>query len=506
VDLEFSDDQQLLRATVARLLAERAPIAPFVRARLDDPGGVDAGVHEALAGVGAFGLLVPASAGGTGAGMTEAGVVAEESGRALYPGPWIGAAVAAAPLLDACGERSRLPDLAAGSWRPTLAVYEPGRRYSWRAPATTATRTDDGWRVDGTKSNVLDGVGASAYVVTACAADGLALLVVDANAPGVTVTLEDSVDRTRATARVELDGVDAARLDAGEAAAAEGLVEAALDRVALALVLDGVGAASAALAMAREYALQRVQFGRPVGAFQAVQHLLVDILTDLECARAGAYYALWALDHADACERHRAASLAKAWAASVMPRIGADALQVFAGVGFTWEHDIHLFYKRLLSVAHLYGDEQHHLDELAALVLDELPVEVTRCRVSRSRKASSASPTTPPSRRACSAAAAPRAASTSSRAASCAPSASTKAPTTSSCRRAAGSGRGRTATCRSSARRTRTSPATASARSTSPRDRACSRSCSAPPATSRSAWRSRSTSRRCARTAPATRS
>lgn len=378
MDLEFSDDQQLLRATVARLLAERAPVATFVRPHLDHPGGVDRDVHDALAGVGAFGLLVSTDAGGTGAGMTEAGVVAEELGRALYPGPWIGAAVAAAPLLDACGEHGRLPDLAAGSWRPTVAVYEPGARYSWRAPATTATRTGAGWRVDGTKSNVLDGVGASAYVVTAATDDGLALFVVDADVPGVTATLEDSVDLTRATARVELVAVGATRLDAGDATATADLVAASLDRVALALALDGVGAASAALAMAREYALQRVQFGRPVAAFQAVQHLLVDIITDLECARAGAYYALWALDHADERERHRAASLAKAWAAQVMPRIGADALQVFAGVGFTWEHDIHLFYKRLLSVAHLYGDEQHHLDELAALVLDEHPVEVAR--------------------------------------------------------------------------------------------------------------------------------
>jgi alkylation response protein AidB-like acyl-CoA dehydrogenase len=309
--------------------------------------------------------------------MTEAGVVAEELGRSLYPGPWIGAAVAAAPLLDASGARSHLGEVAAGTWCPTVALHEPGRRYAWRSPAAKATGAGGAWRIDGTKVHVLDGRSASAYVVTASAPDGLGLFLVDAHAPGVTVSPEDSVDLTRPTARVELTAAGAERIDGGDASAVADLVAAAADRVALALVLDGVGAASAALAMAREYSLQRVQFDRPVGAFQAVQHLLVDVLTDLELARAGAYYALWALDHADGRERRRAASLAKAWAARVLPRIGADALQVFAGVGFTWEHDIHLFYKRLLSVAHLYGDEQHHLDELAALVLDDQAVEVT---------------------------------------------------------------------------------------------------------------------------------
>jgi len=311
---------------------------------------------------------VPTSAGGSGAGMTDAGVVAEELGRALHPGPWIGTAVGAATVLSAFAAHERLPELAAGTWLPTLAVHEPGHRYSWAEPSTTAVHDGAGWRLSGAKRHALHGGAADAFIVAAGTPEGLGVFLVDANAPGATVTIEDSIDGTRTTARLDLAGAPADCLGTGVDAGAA--LAAGVDRVTVALVLDGVGAARAALDLARGYSLERHQFGRPVGSFQAVQHLLVDMLTDLELTRAGATYALWAADGDDATERHRAAALAKAQASHVLPRIGADALQVFAGIGFTWEHDIHLYFKRLVGVAHLYGDEDHHLDELATLVLD----------------------------------------------------------------------------------------------------------------------------------------
>jgi alkylation response protein AidB-like acyl-CoA dehydrogenase len=379
VDLEFSEEQELLRSAVAGFLAARAPVGGFVRPMLEDPRGTTHEVHEGLAGLGVFGLLVPEAAGGAGAGMTEAGVVAEELGRLVHPGPWLGAAVGAATVLVGTGGHDRLGDLAVGAWLPTLAVHEPGRRYAWHSPATTAAPEESGprWRLTGAKRHVLDGAAADAFVVVAAAPDGLGAFLVDAAADGVSTTVEDSVDGTRTTVRLDLDHASAQRLGADRPADADvaSVVAAAVDLVGVALVLDGVGAAQAALDMARTYALERVQFDRPVAGFQAVQHLLVDILTDLELTRAGAYYALWAADRADQVERHRAASLAKAQACHVLARIGADALQVFAGVGFTWEHDIHLFYKRLVGVTHLYGDEDHHLDELAGLVLDRTEPE-----------------------------------------------------------------------------------------------------------------------------------
>ena len=143
-----------------------------------------------------------------------------------------------------------------------------------------------------------------------------------------------------------------------------------VDRLLIAHVVDGVGAASAALAMAVDYAKQRHQFGVPIGSFQAVQHLCADMLQALELGRAGAYYALWAADNEDEAEVHRAATMAMAWAGSAFSQIGADAIQVFGGVGYTWEHDIHLFYKRLLSLEHLHGGPLPHLAELASLAVD----------------------------------------------------------------------------------------------------------------------------------------
>jgi alkylation response protein AidB-like acyl-CoA dehydrogenase len=142
-----------------------------------------------------------------------------------------------------------------------------------------------------------------------------------------------------------------------------------IDRMLVALVVDGLGAAEVALDLAVAYAKQRTQFDRPIGSFQAVQHLCADMLQSLELGRAGAYYALWAADSGDPVECHRAATMAKAFASDAFVRIGADAIQVFGGIGFTWDHDIHLFYKRLLTLQQSHGTTAEHLDELATLIL-----------------------------------------------------------------------------------------------------------------------------------------
>ncbi len=335
------------------------------------PRGTTDTVHAGLADLGVFGLLVPEASGGSGAGMTEVGVVVEELGRAVHPGPLLGAAVGAATVLVDLGPNERLAELAAGRWLPTLAVHEPGRRYAWASPVTVASGSGEGWCLSGSKRHALSGAAAPTFVVAAATPEGLGAFLVEADAPGVIVTLEDSVDLTRPTARLDLAGAPGELLGVGSGAAVA--LTRAVDRVTVALVLDGLGAAQRALDLAVSYALERTQFDQAVGTFQAVQHLLVDVLTDIEVTRAGAYDALWAAESADADEQARAVSLAKAQASRVFPSIGANALQVFAGVGFTWEHDIHLFYKRLVSAAHLYGDEDHHLDELAALVIDRAP-------------------------------------------------------------------------------------------------------------------------------------
>jgi alkylation response protein AidB-like acyl-CoA dehydrogenase len=377
VDFELSDSQELLRESVRRYLAEAAPLA-WVRGQLEAPRGTTDAVWRGLAELGLTGLLVAEPYGGAGLGMLEMGLACEELGRALHPAPLTSSALGAASLIAALGsERERkdwLPALASGERVVVLALYEPEQRYAWRRPRCLARAQGAGWRLHGDKGPVADAVAADAWLVVAHDADSGApgVFAVERGASGASVEPLQSVDGTRKQGALRLDGAPARRLGAADArsALAEGV-----DRLALGWAADGLGAAGRALELAREYALTRVQFDRPIGSFQAVQHLLVDMLADLELTRAGVYYALWAADAAEPAERHRAATMAKAFASRALPRLGASAIQVFGGVGFTWEYDIHLFYKRLLSLQAAFGDEAEHLQELARIALDATPQE-----------------------------------------------------------------------------------------------------------------------------------
>jgi alkylation response protein AidB-like acyl-CoA dehydrogenase len=366
VDAEFSDEQEQLRAAVRRFLAQRAPLRPFVRSMLDDPTGTDGSVARGLAGLGVAGLLVAEEHGGAGMGMVDAAVVLEELGRALYPGPFASSAVGAATLLARAGgadaRAAHLPGIADGSCPVALAVLEPAGRATWREPATTAGVTG----LTGEKVAVLDGAAAATLLVTARDRDGVGVYAVAVTSPGVRVVPTAGLDPTRKLATVVLEGTPATRLGPGDHRDAIGV---ALDRLGVALAVDAVGAATRALELVTDHARERRQFGVPIGTFQAVQHLCADMLQAVELARAGAYYACWAADAAGPVEAHRAAKIAQAWASEELAELGGNAIQVFGGIGFTWEHDIHLFYKRLLSCALLLGTADDHLADLADSIL-----------------------------------------------------------------------------------------------------------------------------------------
>jgi alkylation response protein AidB-like acyl-CoA dehydrogenase len=322
--------------------------------------------------MGATGLLAPEHHGGAGLGMLDVGVVAEELGRAVTPGPFISSAVGALSALALAGsedDRARwMPGLVAGTAVGALALVEPGQRTGREAPRAVARQESAGWALAGVKSPVADGVQATLLLTSAVDERGVAgLFAVDAVHDCTRREIE-TVDPTRQWAQVELDESPAVRLGAADAHH-EAAIDETLDRVVTALVVDGVGAADAALAMALEYAKSREQFGQPIGAFQAVQHLCAGMLQSVEMARAGAYYALWACDAAPAAERRRAVTMAKAFAGDALYKVGADAIQVFGGIGFTWEHDAHLYYKRLLTLQEAYGGTAEHLEALAALVI-----------------------------------------------------------------------------------------------------------------------------------------
>jgi alkylation response protein AidB-like acyl-CoA dehydrogenase len=362
MDFEFSDEQEALRTTVRRFLAEQAPIQPYVRDLYGDARATTDAVWKGLADLGVTGLLIPEQHGGAGMGMVDMGVVLEELGRAVHPGPFLSSAVAATSLLTLTSAGwDLLPSIADGSLIAAVALTEGDGR-DWRVVDTRF----DGTSLNGTKTFVADASAADVLLVTARTDDGLGVFAIEAGAAGLEVEPTPTVDGTRSWARVTLTNAPARPVSEGDATLA---VAEAVDRVLVGLATDGVGAAQAALDLALAYAKERVQFDRPIGSFQAIQHLCADMLQALELGRAGAYYALWACDAAPAAERHRAAVMAKAFAADAFARIGASAIQVFGGVGFTWEHDVHLFYKRLLTLQQAYGDASDALGELADLVL-----------------------------------------------------------------------------------------------------------------------------------------
>jgi alkylation response protein AidB-like acyl-CoA dehydrogenase len=332
MDFELSDEQQLLRATVRRFLAERAPIA-WVRSMLDDPRGTTDDVWSATVGLGIV---------GTGLGMLDLGVVLEEMGRAVHPGPFLATAVGATALAD-----DELLDAVRAGATATVAFDADGVM-------------DAGDRFTGGARWVLDGSTAGTVVLPV----DERIYAVERAATGVVADPQPTVDATRRWAHVRFDAAPARRVDAPVS------LDVARDRMVTAFAVDGVGCAGRALEIAVDYANTRVQFGKPIGSFQAVAHLCTEMLQNVELGWAGAYYALWALDGADREEAHRAATMAKAFTSDGFVRVGASLIQVHGGIGFTWDHDAHLYYKRLLTLQHALGGTVEHLEELARIVLD----------------------------------------------------------------------------------------------------------------------------------------
>lgn len=361
MDFEFSAEQQELRSTVRRFLVERAPIRPYVRDLLDDSRGTSVAVWKGLVDLGATGLLVPEHHGGAGLGMVEMGVVLEEMGRLVHPGPFRSSAVGAVSAVLVAGSPDDRSDLL-----PSLTGGEVVGAVSLE-PGFTAAAAGSEWRLSGLAPRVGDGAAADVLIVVAAAGPDVGLFAVNAGEPGIDIEPVATVDGTTKFAAVRLDGAPGRRLGRGPAS---GVVRGVSDRLAAAHAVDGVGAAEAALELAVGHAKERVQFDRPIGSFQAVQHLCADMLEWVELARAGSYYALWALEGADPAEGHRAATMALAYASDTLHRVGAAAIQVLGGIGFTWEHDAHLFYKRLLTLQQAGGGGPAQYEELAAIILD----------------------------------------------------------------------------------------------------------------------------------------
>ena len=362
MNLELTGEQVALRDTVRRFLAEKASVAAHVRPLLDDPTGTTDGVWGGLAALGAVGVLVPQEYDGAGMTMVEAGVVAEELGAALNPGPWLSSAVASTRALTRMSVHedaaTLLTGIADGS---TVATVGP---LSGTRPVAEQTRA--GVSVRGEIAALPDAAAATVLLVLAEDRSGTGLFAVDPACPGVAVTARPHVDQTRKLFDVVLDGVPARRIAAAPADAVGGLV----DDVVIAYAADALGAAHAVMHLAVEYAKVRRQFDQPIGSFQAVQHLCVDMYETVELARSGVIHALWAADAAEPAERHLAALRAKAFAGR-LATVGDTAIQVFGGIGFTWEHDAHLYLKRLLGWSTFLGGPDRYLEDVGAQLINQ---------------------------------------------------------------------------------------------------------------------------------------
>ena len=316
------------------------------------------------------GIHVPEQYGGAGFGMVELCIVTEELGRALLCAPYFSTAVLAANAILSAGTEAQksalLPDIAKGARLATLAVTEPDGNWDPASIKTVATPDSDGYRLDGTKSFVVDGHIAELLIVAARAPnttglDGLALFTLDADAGGVERRLLESMDPTRKIARIDFRGAHAkllGSLDNG----AEPILRT-LDRSAIALANEMVGGAQALFDSAVSYAKLRVQFGRTIGSFQAIKHKLADMLLDVELAKSAAYYAAQAAAAGDP-EWPALASLAKAAASETYLHTAVECIQIHGGIGFTWDNDTHLWFKRAKSSELFLGQPSYHREFL----------------------------------------------------------------------------------------------------------------------------------------------
>ncbi|WP_329264769.1 acyl-CoA/acyl-ACP dehydrogenase [Streptomyces sp. NBC_01478] len=377
MDFAFSDEQEELRRTVRAFLADTSPETE-TRRLMETPEGFDRALWRRMGTeLGLQGLAVPEEYGGAGCGPVEVGAVMEELGRALVCTPFLSSAVLATTTLLRCDDedaRKRLlPGLASGELVGTLALTEDSARWDPTGVRLNARASEGRWLLTGHKTFVLDGSTADIVLTVARGDDGIGVFWVEGDAKGLTRSPLPTMDPTRRQARLDYDDVPATRLrthgDGWD------LVSQVLDRAAVALAAEQVGVASRALDMAVEYAKVRHQFGRPIGSFQAVKHLLADVLLEVESARAAAHFALLAAESEDP-DLPAVASLAKAFCSDACLQATEQNIQVHGGIGFTWEHPAHLYLKRAKTSQLLFGDPAFHRELLARHIgLDAVTVD-----------------------------------------------------------------------------------------------------------------------------------
>ena len=374
MDFGLSEEQELLQRSVRDFLERECPVT-FVREMMRSDDGFSRSLHRKMAEQGWPGLMIPEGFGGLGLGMLDLAVLSEEMGRALLPGPYFSSAVLATLMLVYSGaaalKKQWLPRLAAGEAVGTVAIVEESDRFDAAGIAARCVRRAGGFRLNGTKLFVTD-AHVSDFIIGVFRsrgrdAAGVSLFLVPRETPGISVSPLQSIDQTRRPCEVVFRDVDvpaSARL--ADDSRGWGLISRIIDAACVVLAADSLGGAQRALEMSVEYAKVREQFGRPIGSFQAVKHILAEMVSDIEPARSLVWYAAYACD-AEPRSAARAAAMAKARLNDVYSRTANRAVQIHGGIGFTWEHDMHLWFKRAKWNETAFGDATFHRERVAQL-------------------------------------------------------------------------------------------------------------------------------------------
>jgi alkylation response protein AidB-like acyl-CoA dehydrogenase len=365
MNFDFSDDQKQLRDTARKFLAEKCP-PKAVRAVIDGKAPYDRDLWKGLAELGFLGVAIPEEYGGTGAGHLELCVIAEEMGRALAPVPFSSTVYLAAEALLVAGSEAQkkkwLPLIASGEAIGTLALFEGKGNPSPQAIKLAASNGS----LNGTKKPVADGTIANFAIVAARTGSAgrdtdISLFLVDMKAGGVEAKALSNIDPSHGQAEVTFKNCKAEPL--GAAGEGWSIISQVLDRAAVLLAFEQVGGADRALEMGRDYALDRIAFGRPIGSFQAIKHMLADMYVSATLARSNCYYGAWALS-TNAGELPEAAAAARISATQAFQHCAKNNIQVHGGMGFTWEFDCHLYYRRANATALSLGSMSYWEDAL----------------------------------------------------------------------------------------------------------------------------------------------
>ncbi len=373
MDFDLSKPQQLLQQSAREFFTRECP-AEKVRALMETDTAFDAKLWEGLADQGWTGLLVPEEFGGLGLSTVELAVVAEEMGRACLPSPFISTVWASALIArtGSAGQKAQyLEAISAGTMKATVALLEASADWNPEAVRLNAELSGGHYRLNGRKEYVTDAAVADVILVIARCGDDLVILPVSRQAEGVTVTLTPSIDASRKLYRVDFANVT---INEGDALETGYRVKEALEQATgvatVALCAEMNGGMQWTLDTTVEYAKTRLQFDKPIGIYQAVQHRCAEMVLFTESARSSVYYAAWALSENDPAAK-LAVSMAKAYCSDAARETGNRGIQMHGGIGFTWEHNLHLYYKRAKSSEIMFGDATYHRELIAKEVVDE---------------------------------------------------------------------------------------------------------------------------------------